>query len=98
VKYAQLLPLKLLPLPIAIPPMVEMLQWHQVHDCDPANQWFVAYSRKPSAAYGTTMRRPLSAVRNGTGGPERVRTGADPAAGIRPRLLDRVRPAIISAS
>jgi DNA-binding transcriptional LysR family regulator len=40
VKYAQLLPLKLLPLPIAIPPMVEMLQWHQVHDCDPANQWF----------------------------------------------------------
>jgi LysR family transcriptional regulator, nod-box dependent transcriptional activator len=40
VKYAETLPLKLLPMPIAIPPMVEMLQWHQVHDCDPANQWF----------------------------------------------------------
>jgi hypothetical protein len=40
VKYAERLPLKLLPMPIAIPPMVEMLQWHQVHDHDPANQWF----------------------------------------------------------
>jgi hypothetical protein len=27
-------------MPIAIPPMVEMLQWHKVHDYDPANQWF----------------------------------------------------------
>jgi hypothetical protein len=27
-------------MPIAMPPMVEMLQWHRVHDYDPANQWF----------------------------------------------------------
>jgi LysR family transcriptional regulator, nod-box dependent transcriptional activator len=40
VKYAKTLPLKLLPLPIAIPPMVELLQWHKVHDYDPASQWF----------------------------------------------------------
>jgi hypothetical protein len=40
VKCAATLPLKLLPLPIAMPPMVEMLQWHKVHDYDPANQWF----------------------------------------------------------
>lgn len=40
VKCARTLPLKLLPTPIAIPPMVEMVQWHEVHDCDPANQWF----------------------------------------------------------
>jgi DNA-binding transcriptional LysR family regulator len=40
VKCARTLPLKLLPMPIAIPPMVEMLQWHKVHDYDPANQWF----------------------------------------------------------
>jgi LysR family transcriptional regulator, nod-box dependent transcriptional activator len=40
VKCAQRLPLKLVPMPIAMPPMVEMLQWHKVHDYDPANQWF----------------------------------------------------------
>jgi DNA-binding transcriptional LysR family regulator len=40
VKCAESLPLKLVPLPIAIPPMVEMLQWHKVHDYDPASQWF----------------------------------------------------------
>jgi DNA-binding transcriptional LysR family regulator len=40
VKCAETLPLKLVPMPIAIPPMVEMLQWHKVHDYDPANQWF----------------------------------------------------------
>lgn len=40
VKCAATLPLKLLPLPIAIPPMVEMLQWHKVRDYDPAHQWF----------------------------------------------------------
>ena len=38
-KCAERLPLKLVPMPIAVPPMVEMLQWHKVHDCDPANQW-----------------------------------------------------------
>jgi DNA-binding transcriptional LysR family regulator len=40
VKCAERLPLKLLPLPVAMPPMVEMLQWHRVHDYDPASQWF----------------------------------------------------------
>jgi len=40
VKCAASLPLKLVPMPIAIPPMVEMLQWHKVHDYDPASQWF----------------------------------------------------------
>jgi LysR family transcriptional regulator, nod-box dependent transcriptional activator len=40
VKYADRLPLKLLPIPVAMPPMVEMLQWHRVHDYDPASQWF----------------------------------------------------------
>ncbi len=40
VKCAESLPLKLLPMPIAMPPMVEMLQWHKVNDYDPASQWF----------------------------------------------------------
>jgi DNA-binding transcriptional LysR family regulator len=39
-KYAENLPLRLLPLPIAMPPMVEVLQWHRVHECDPAHRWF----------------------------------------------------------
>jgi DNA-binding transcriptional LysR family regulator len=39
-KAAEILPLRLLPLPIAMPPMVEMLQWHKVHEYDPAHDWF----------------------------------------------------------
>ena len=38
-KYAKLLPIKVLPVPIAIPPMIEVLQWHRAHDQDPAHQW-----------------------------------------------------------
>lgn len=40
VRYARILPLKLLPLPVAIPPMVEVLQWHKVREYDPAHHWF----------------------------------------------------------
>ncbi len=39
-KYAKVLPLRLLPLPIPMPPMVEVLQWHKVRQDDPAFQWF----------------------------------------------------------
>jgi LysR family transcriptional regulator, nod-box dependent transcriptional activator len=38
-KYAQFLPLKLMPLPIEVPPMTEVLQWHKYHDQDPAYIW-----------------------------------------------------------
>jgi DNA-binding transcriptional LysR family regulator len=41
-KYAEIMPLRLLPLPIAMPPMVERLQWHKVHEYDPAHHWFRA--------------------------------------------------------
>ncbi|HEY6640739.1 LysR family transcriptional regulator [Povalibacter sp.] len=37
--YAALLPLKLLPPPIDIPPLTEVLQWHRVQDKDPAIIW-----------------------------------------------------------
>ena len=37
---AEILPLRLLPMPVAMPPMVEMLQWHKVHEYDPAHHWF----------------------------------------------------------
>lgn len=39
-KYAEFLPLKLLALPVPMPPMVEVLQWHKVHEYDPAHHWF----------------------------------------------------------
>jgi DNA-binding transcriptional LysR family regulator len=39
IKHASLLPIRLVPLPIEIPPMVEMLQWHRVHERDPAHVW-----------------------------------------------------------
>ncbi len=40
VKYAQFLPLKLVPVPVELPPMVEVLQWHKHRDQDPAYIWF----------------------------------------------------------
>jgi hypothetical protein len=55
VKCAESLPLKLLPMPIAMPPMVEMLQWHKVHDYAPANQWF---RRLLTAAVNDLPREP----------------------------------------
>lgn len=38
-KYARFLPLRLIPLPFALPPMGEILQWHKYHDQDPAYTW-----------------------------------------------------------
>jgi LysR family transcriptional regulator, nod-box dependent transcriptional activator len=38
-KYAKFLPLKLMPLPVEVPPMTEVLQWHKYHDQDPAYLW-----------------------------------------------------------
>jgi LysR family transcriptional regulator, nod-box dependent transcriptional activator len=46
IKYATVLPIRLVPLPIEIPPMVEMLQWHRVHDRDPAHVWLRAQLRE----------------------------------------------------
>jgi len=39
-RYAATLPLRLIPLPVEMPPMVERLQWHGVHEHDPAHRWF----------------------------------------------------------
>ena len=44
-KYARLLSIKLLAVPIDIPPMIEVLQWHRAHDHDPAHIWLRAQSR-----------------------------------------------------
>ncbi len=38
-KYEKKLPIKVLPVPVDIPPMIEVLQWHRAHDQDPAHAW-----------------------------------------------------------
>jgi hypothetical protein len=37
--YSQSLPLKVLPVPIEMPRLVEMIQWHVYRDRDPARVW-----------------------------------------------------------
>ncbi len=49
-KYASWLPIRLLPVPIEIPPMVETVQWHQAHDRDPAHIWLRARLREAVAS------------------------------------------------
>src|ERR1043166_7533541 len=38
-KYAESLPIRMLPLPVDIPPLYERLHWHSVHDQDPVHRW-----------------------------------------------------------
>ena len=64
-KYAATLPLRLIELPMAMPPMVEVLQWHKVHEFDPAHHWFRALLKRavqalpaqPPAVDGSRTRR-----------------------------------------
>lgn len=37
--YAHYLPLRLLPLPMDFPPLVEVMQWHAINNSDPAHLW-----------------------------------------------------------
>lgn len=37
--YANYLPLRLLPLPMDLPPLVEVMQWHAINNSDPAHVW-----------------------------------------------------------
>ena len=37
--YAHYLPLRILPLPMNLPPLVEMMQWHAINTSDPAHIW-----------------------------------------------------------
>jgi len=48
-KYARFLPLKLLPLPVDVPPMIEALQWHKYHDNDPAYVWLRGVLKREAA-------------------------------------------------
>ncbi|HXZ10065.1 MAG TPA: LysR family transcriptional regulator [Paraburkholderia sp.] len=37
--YAHYLPLRLLPLPMDLPPLIEVMQWHAINNSDPAHVW-----------------------------------------------------------
>ncbi|MFL9944251.1 LysR family transcriptional regulator [Paraburkholderia graminis] len=37
--YCHYLPLRLLPLPMKLPPLVEVMQWHAINNSDPAHVW-----------------------------------------------------------
>jgi DNA-binding transcriptional LysR family regulator len=65
-KYARLLPIKLLPVPIDIPPMIEVLQWHRAHNQDPAHTWLRAQLR--SAVAAAFAEAPAGARRHRVGG------------------------------
>ncbi len=48
-KYARFLPLRLLPLPVDVPPMTETLQWHKYHGNDPAYVWLREVLKREAA-------------------------------------------------
>lgn len=51
--YADRLPLRLLPPPIEMPPLVEIIQWHKYSQADPALQWMLGVL-KECAGIGAT--------------------------------------------
>jgi LysR family nod box-dependent transcriptional activator len=54
-RLADILPLKLVPLPIEIPGLVELLHWHRVHDQDPAHIWFRGVLKDTVASMPASM-------------------------------------------
>jgi LysR family nod box-dependent transcriptional activator len=62
--YGRALPLKILPSPVVMPQLVEMIQWHKYRDRDPGRAWLCDVLR--SAAECSSERAPavLAAVRS----------------------------------
>lgn len=50
--YARYLPLRVLPLPLEIPPLVEIVQWHAINNSDPAHIWMRNLLREEADACG----------------------------------------------
>lgn len=50
--YANYLPLKLLPVPVELPTLVEVMQWHAINDNDPAHSWMRKVLKEEAAARG----------------------------------------------
>jgi hypothetical protein len=48
-RYAGWLPLKLVPFPVKIPPLIELLQWHKAHSQNAAHLWFRTQIKEAAA-------------------------------------------------
>jgi DNA-binding transcriptional LysR family regulator len=64
-KYARILPIKIVPLPVDMPPFIESMQWHRAHDQDPAHMWLRAQLRAaaPPAPKAHAATSPARTVR-----------------------------------
>ena len=80
-KYAGLLPIKLLPVPVDIPPIVEVLQWHLAHDRDPAHLWFRSQLKDGVAQLEGAVEAAASSAAVGSGSHRRRSRAALRAAG-----------------
>ncbi|WP_434106064.1 LysR substrate-binding domain-containing protein [Paraburkholderia caffeinilytica] len=49
--YAHYLPLRLLPLPMDLPPLIEVMQWHAINNGDPAHAWLRQVLQEQAQAY-----------------------------------------------
>jgi DNA-binding transcriptional LysR family regulator len=67
-KYAEILPIKLVPLPIEIPVLVEVLHWHRAHNQDPVHLWFRQVLKAAVAALPSTDTPPGAGVMAGPRG------------------------------
>jgi DNA-binding transcriptional LysR family regulator len=52
--YAHYLPLRILPLPMNLPPLVEMMQWHAINTSDPAHVWIRRVLLEQAQMYADT--------------------------------------------
>jgi hypothetical protein len=61
--YGRALPLKIVPSPVVMPQLVEMIQWHKYRDRDPGRAWLCDLLR--AAAHSSSERAPavLAAVK-----------------------------------
>jgi len=66
-KYAEILPIKLVPLPIEIPVLVEVLHWHRAHHQDPAHLWFRQVLKAAVAALPTKTEPKAGVMANPRG-------------------------------
>ena len=53
--YARYLPLRILPLPVDLPPLVEVMQWHAFNNSDPAHIWMRRVLKEEAMARGLSF-------------------------------------------
>jgi DNA-binding transcriptional LysR family regulator len=79
-KYQRVLPIRLLPLPFDIPPTVQTVQWHWVHEHHPSHRWFRCLLKEAVTALpgeegpAAAIPRRRASMRHTTGRPRSVLT------------------------